>query len=52
MQSIEHYQQVFESLRRSKRWSTDVDILRFAALTLSATDTPDPGTKLREVRVD
>jgi len=49
MQSIERYLQVFESLRRNKRWGTDTGILRFAALTLAATDLSDPGPKLEQV---
>ena len=36
MDSIERYLEVFEGLRRRKRWNTGVDILRFAALTLAA----------------
>ena len=43
MDSVEHYLEVFEALRRSKRWSTDTNILRFAALTLAASDVADPG---------
>jgi len=46
MDSIERYLEVFEGLRRSKRWSTDANILRFAALTLAATDMADPGADL------
>jgi hypothetical protein len=49
MESVERYLQVFESLRRSKRWSTDSNVLRFAALTLAATETADPGAKLQKV---
>lgn len=41
--SVEKYLEVFEGLRRSKRWSTDTNILRFAALTLAAADVTDPG---------
>jgi hypothetical protein len=48
MGSIERYLNVFEGLRRRKRWSTGVEILRFAALTLSATDVADPGSDLEE----
>jgi len=48
MGSIERYLNVFEGLRRRKRWSTGVEILRFAALTLSATDVTDPGSDLEE----
>ena len=46
MDSIERYLEVFEGLRRRKRWSTDTNILRFAALTLAAADTADPGAGL------
>ncbi len=48
MGSIERYLNVFEGLRRRKRWSTGVEILRFAALTLSATDVADPDSDLEE----
>jgi hypothetical protein len=44
--SIERYLYVYDCLRRRKRWSTDSNILRFAALTLAATDAADPGTDL------
>lgn len=46
MDSIERYLEVFEGLRRRKRWSTDTTILRFAALTLAAADAADPGAGL------
>lgn len=46
MESIERYLEVFEGLRRRKRWSTDTNILRFAALTLAAADAADPGAGL------
>jgi hypothetical protein len=46
MDSIERYLEVFEGLRRRKRWSTGTDVLRFAALTLAATDMADPGSDL------
>ncbi len=48
MDSVERYLEVFNDLRRRKRWSTDINILRFAALTLAATDMADPGTRLEE----
>ena len=48
MDPVERYLEVFEGLRRRKRWSTGVEILRFAALTLSATDVADPGSDLEE----
>jgi len=48
MGSIERYLNVFEGLRRRKRWSTGVEILRFAALTLSTTDVADTGSDLEE----
>jgi hypothetical protein len=48
MASIERYLEVYDSLRRRKRWSTDSNILRFAALTLAATDMTDPGARLEE----
>jgi hypothetical protein len=48
MDSIERYLFVFDSLRRRKRWSTDTNVLRFAALTLAATEVDDPGLRLEE----
>ena len=44
MDPVERYLEIFEGLRRSKRWSTDTNILRFAALTLAAADVADAGT--------
>jgi len=38
MDSVEQYLQVFDDLRRRKRWSTGTNFLRFAALTLAASD--------------
>ena len=40
------YLQVFEDLKRKKRWSTDTNVLRFAALTLAASEIDDPGGRL------
>jgi hypothetical protein len=48
MDPVARYLGVFEGLRRRKRWSTGIEILRFAALTLSATDVADPGSDLEE----
>ena len=48
MDPVERYLEVFEGLRRRKRWNTGVDILRFAALTLAATDVAEPGSELEE----
>jgi hypothetical protein len=48
MDSVERYLEVFEGLRSRKRWSTGVEILRFAALTLAAVDVADPGSDLEE----
>jgi hypothetical protein len=48
MDSVERYLEVFEELRTRKRWSTGVEILRFAALTLAAVDVADPGSDLEE----
>ena len=48
MDPVEKYLEVFEGLRRRKRWSTGIEILRFAALTLAATDVADPGSELEE----
>jgi hypothetical protein len=46
MDSVERYLEIFEGLRRRKRWSTGVDILRFAALTLAASGVADSGADL------
>jgi hypothetical protein len=46
MDSVERYLEVFEGLRRRKRWSTGTNILRFAALTLAASEIADPGADL------
>jgi hypothetical protein len=46
MDSIERYLGVFEGLRQRKRWSTGTEVLRFAALTLAASDMSDPGADL------
>jgi hypothetical protein len=35
---VERYLEVFESLRQRKKWSTGNEVLRFAALTLTASD--------------
>jgi hypothetical protein len=48
MDSVERYLEAFEGLRRRKRWSTRIEILRFAALTLAATGVADPGADLEE----
>ncbi len=48
MDPVERYLEVFEELRLRKRWSTGVEVLRFAALTLAATDVADPGSELEE----
>ena len=46
MDPVERYLEVFEGLRRRKRWSTGTNILRFAALTLAASEVADPGADL------
>ena len=46
METVERYLQVFEDLRRKKRWATDTNVLRFAALTLAAAEIDDPGGRL------
>ena len=48
MDSVERYLEVFEQLRNQKRWSTGVEILRFAALTLAAADVPNIESDLEE----
>ena len=46
MDSVERYLEVFEDLRRRKRWSTGLSMLRFAALTLAAADVAYPDADL------
>jgi hypothetical protein len=46
MDPVEKYLEVFQELMRRKRWSTGREILRFAALTLAASDVTDPGADL------
>jgi hypothetical protein len=46
MDVAERYLHVFESLRSRKRWTTDVTVLRLAALTLMATEVRDPWESL------
>lgn len=46
MDHVERYLEIFEGLRRSKRWSTDTNILRFCALTLAAAETAETGFDL------
>jgi hypothetical protein len=46
METVDRYLRVFEDLRSKKRWATDTNILRFAALTLAAADIDDPGGRL------
>jgi hypothetical protein len=38
MQTIERYLEIFATLKRRKRWTTDTGVLRFAALTLASAD--------------
>ncbi len=48
MSTVERYLEVFDGLRTRKRWSTDTTVLRFAALTLAASDLTDPGDRFEE----
>jgi len=41
MDHVERYLEVFDELRKRKRWSTGDTMLRFAALTLAANDVAD-----------
>ena len=41
MDPVERYFDVYDNLRRHKRWSTGDTMLRFAALTLAANDVAD-----------
>jgi hypothetical protein len=43
---VQRYLEVFDSLQRRKRWFTDTNLLRFAALTLAASDVDDSGVDL------
>lgn len=52
MVTVERYLEVFEDLRRRKRWSTDRNVLRFAALTLAPIDVRDPGARLEATAKD
>ena len=49
MTSTTQYLEVFEELRRRKRWGTDASILRFVALTLASTDQADVAGSLEAV---
>jgi hypothetical protein len=46
MDPVERYLHVFADLQRRKRWSTGTNFLRFAALTLAASDAPEAGADL------
>ncbi|MEE4272143.1 MAG: DUF4003 family protein [Thermoanaerobaculales bacterium] len=46
MDHVERYLEVFDELRRRKRWSTGDTMLRFAALTLAANDVADRNADL------
>jgi hypothetical protein len=46
MDAVERYLETFERLRRRKRWTTDTNVLRFAALALAAADLNDPAREL------
>jgi hypothetical protein len=46
MDHVERYLDVFEDLYRRKKWSTGDTMIRFAALTLSASDVVDRGADL------
>lgn len=49
MDSVEKYLQTFESLRRRKRWTTDLTVLRFTALSLAAADPDSSAERLENV---
>jgi hypothetical protein len=42
MDAVAHYLETFQDLQRRKRWSTGTNFLRFAALTLAASDVTEP----------
>jgi len=46
--AVPAYLDRFEELRRSKRWTTDLTMLRFSALILTASDHPGLGAGLEE----
>lgn len=43
---IQHYLELFDTLRRRHRWQANTDVLRFAALTLASVDLSDPVERL------
>ena len=47
MDPVERYLEVYDELRRRKRWSTGDNVLRFAALTLAASDVASPAPMIR-----
>ena len=48
MKNVREYLEIFEKLRKSRRWSTDVNVLRFAALILATVDVDEPHRRLEE----
>jgi len=46
METVDRYLALFEELRRKKRWSTDTNMLRLAALALAANPIPDAAARL------
>jgi hypothetical protein len=51
METVERYLEVFEALRRRRRWSSHTSVLRFAALSLAAADLDDPAGELEEAAI-
>jgi len=47
-ENVRDYLEMFEKLRTSRRWSTDVNVLRFAALILATVDVDEPHRRLEE----
>lgn len=48
MQAVRNHLELFDSLRRRKRWGTDDTYLRFAALTLAYADEPDLAQRVED----
>ncbi len=48
MDTLRHYLDTFEALRSRKRWTTDTEVLRFAALALGSLELADPGRALED----
>lgn len=52
MELVTSYLQTFEALRRKKRWTTNIMVLRFAALGLASVELADPHAQLERIASD